>query len=272
MIIMKRIKLINITFSMIQSSIVLFTAINILYCLTSGKTTMFFGSLDFCFTPYFRYTITGSIPELLVLVLFIAITVFLSIKTLIEAIDKKGNNDIKYTLINFSWIFSSMLTSMPIIIELKCYLPIFSRIGSLICIILLLMIFIFKISNKNKNKTCFNHNYERKNATYQKICKSTKEISVIYFGFLSFVLLFRYYTYYSVELNNLFVFIINIVYLAGVYFSVGYFITTVKSINHLRKSENKDCLPNYFFKKIYSIHIISFILFALSYVLILFSI
>ena len=262
-------KKINIILSVMQLTLVLLTVINIVFCLISCTHTIFLGSLDFCFAPYFRYIKKGNLLELIALVLFIAITIFLSIKTLIETINKKENNDVKYTLVNFSWIFSSMLTSMPLIIELEDYLPIFSRVGSLICIILLLVIFICKVNNKNKSN--FANYCRQKNITYQKTYKTVKKIPLLYLGLFSFVLLFRYYTYYLVGLNNLFVFIMNVVYLTGAYFAVGYFITSVKSFNYLKNNKNEHCPYTSFFKKICSLQIISFLLFILSYVFLCFT-
>ena len=252
-----------IAINIFQLLLILFTIFNILFCYITSQQTIFLGSISFLFIPYFRFINYCNITDFFILLLFIAITLLLSIKSLVETINKKKKVNFPFLSLNILWVwfasFSCIFTE-----ELNYYENAFSPFTLLINFILLLSLFIYKTFEYRASICKLDQNV----VTYKKIEKTSKQILAIEGASFVFCFIFWYFSKCSSIGKNIFIFISDWLYIFVTLIAIIYFIATIDAFYRHKKSHLEPLpSPNYI-KQINIKQIVSFLFFELSYILI----
>ena len=266
-------RLIYICISATQFLQILFSIVNILFCIITKSLTVFYLSLDFLLLPFYRFTENGNVFDLIVMFLFVSVSVFLAIGALIESLGITDNEIIKpfkFTALNLFWsvavtccnfLFISLLEILPI--DIPADMPILSFIRLDILSIYFVSAFLMFLLRFLSN---YNYLMERKSSVtvnFKLIEKQSNQFAIIEISVFVLVFLFKYFTFYIDA--SAFYKLQNICYLVAVWVLIFYYIQTRKILKNHQKTGLEPNPPNRYFKKIFMKQIVSFVLFVLSY-------
>ena len=225
----------------VHSIILCCSIINIIGCFIAQKLFAFPFAYSFFNIPFYRYLHNGSIIQLLVLIVFVILSVFLTIMEFKEIINQKR---LIFIFFNCFWIWSCCLYSNFInMIELETFYSIHSQlflgISMLIGLFSLTAISVIQTSSMVKHRT-------EEDLEKSKYINKNKLI-IIFIGLFVFVLITEYFMYYNEFFRdsniprglfqgiNIIIFFKNLDYLLGIYLGVGSILQSVKRICKLKK-------------------------------------
>ena len=224
-------------------SIILFCSIiNIIGCIIAQKLFAFPFAYSFFNIPFYRYLHNGSIIEPLILIVFVILSVFLTIMEFKEIINQKR---LIFIFFNCCWIWSCCWYSNFInMTELETFYSIHSQlflgISMLIGLVSLTAISVIQTLSMVKHRT-------EEDLEKSKYINKNKLI-IIFIGLFVFVLITEYFMDYNELFRysnirrglfqgiSIILFLKNLAYVLGIYLGVGSILQSVKRICKLKKA------------------------------------
>lgn len=261
----------------LQGVIILSSIINIIYCAFTKEQEVFAFSMYLPVLPIIRFNLTKNIIEIVIMIVFLAVTLLLYYFSTKQLLDDK-NIKAPFTAANFVWY---MLAQISLVIQVfndnalaniignkHLLLPIVSSIVVLLMLIMLLMKWSQQNNNIRKHPTLRKDNYLPENfqldATgYNQITRTAKGSPVI---LCIIFLLCTLICYLQVEYSDFSLLIYGI---GSVIFICIFFSTIIECKKYERKTKEKPPHKNYL-KKLCIMQITAFVLYAISFVLIYF--
>lgn len=211
-------------------SIILFCSIiNTIGCFIAQKLFGFPFAYSFFNIPFYRYLHNGSIIEPLILIVFVILSVFLTIMEFKEIINQKR---LIFIFLNCFWNWSCCWYSNFInMTELKALYSIHSQIfigiSMLIGLTSLTAISVIQTSSMAKHRTAL----DLEKSKYL----SPNKLFITFIGLFIFVIITEYFLGYNEYFNNLNIFTKNLVYILGIYLGIGSILQSLKRIRKLKE-------------------------------------
>ena len=240
--IMTKKQIIQISMLSVHSIILCCSIINIIGCFIAQKLFAFPFAYSFFNIPFYRYLHNGSIIQLLVLIVFVILSVFLTIMEFKEII--KGKTSI-FIFSNGLFVCSCFIFYCCVsLFELEWFYRTPHQLILDISVQLLGMCTLAVIA-------VIQSAYIVKNRTEEDLEKSKyinkNKLIIIFIGLFVFVLITEYFMYYNEFFRdsniprglfqgiNIIIFLKNLAYVLGIYLGVGSILQSVKRICKLKK-------------------------------------
>lgn len=262
--------------ALLQGGMILSSIINILYCLITSDQKLFNTTIFLVFIPFIRFAKSNNILELLILIVFILISIVLFIKSIKELFDEK-NKKAPFLALNGLWFIGSTGGAMFLCLNSDFsifldeeHIPLLVIYG--IMYLMLLIELMIKWNKQNNNITAQRtlhrdkyllENFQLRPTGYAQIKRTAKGSPIVAVICFFLCLLICYLNFELFKYCYL-------LYAISAVIMVMIFVSTLFDFRKY-KSVSKDQPPteNYL-KKLCKMQIISFLLFSLSFLLILF--